>query len=99
MNNRNDNLRMQLLDTMQDISARVSDAISPVDTVSMPLSAIVLENYVRTLKGHPEFDNELYTALKPILQYVVFVCDANDPDAAVAVKDLMHEVNKNRRDR
>lgn len=97
MKNMNDDLRTQLLDTMQDISVRVSGAICPIDRVSMPLSAIVLENYAQMLKNRPEFDRELYIALKSTLRCVAFVCDENDSDATAAVKNLMREANRNKR--
>ncbi len=98
MKNMNDDFRTQLLDTMQDISVRVSSAICPIDRVSMPLSAIILENYVQALKSRPEFDNEFYMALKSSLQCIAFTCDAENSDAAAVIKDALRKANMNRRD-
>ena len=65
----------------------------------MPISAIILENYAQMLKDRPEFDRELYIALKSTLRCVAFVCDAEDSNTATIIKALMRETNKNRRDR
>lgn len=78
-------------DLMQEISAKVSDAITPVCTMTMPVSVVVLEAYAQTLKSQPEFNNVLYAALKSDTHAATFVCDADDPEAAAAIKDFIRE--------
>lgn len=93
MKNLND-IKKSLMIAAQELSTKVSNAISPIDTVSMALSAVVLENYVHVLKNVPEFDDELYAILKRTLRPIVFKCDAADPDAVEFVKTLMQMANE-----
>ena len=85
---------------MQEISAKVSDAITPVDTTTLPAVVMILEQYAQMLKSQPEFNSKLYAALKRNMCTTVFVCDADDPEAVTAIKDLIREARgKEGRDR
>lgn len=53
-----------LLNIIQATSIRIGNALTPLNPITMPGFAVVLEDYTEELKAHPEFDTEFYHVLR-----------------------------------
>lgn len=83
-----DEFKEMILKHAQALSVRISEAIPPLNELTMPIVVFVLQNYATGIKNDPDFDNELYTILKKSLQYTTFRADTDNPESMAILEEI-----------
>lgn len=56
-----------LKETANEISVKISDALGALDMYTMPIAAVILENYAEAIKKTEAFSEEAYNMLRLVL--------------------------------
>lgn len=91
-----ENIGEKLKNHMQDVSGRISEAIQPLNEITLPIVVFVLEGYANAIKNDPDFNNALYWLLKQSTSSTTVKVDCNNPEAVAAFEQIKEEVMRNR---
>lgn len=83
-----DEFKEMILKHAHALSVRISEAIPPLNELTMPIVVFVLQNYATAIKNDPDFDNELYAILKASLRGTVFRADKDNPESMAILEEI-----------